>query len=217
MTQFYLLFLLALLIAGCQPRQPTEASNPGDVLLRENFDRPIGWDSGTQDNVRIGTEGSTYRIHTDSNAFTRGFNSSRYDDVVITVDASQLSAGRNSAYGVVCRGAADDTSSNGYYFLIGGDGSYSIRKGQVGEVNPLIHWARSDAINQGAGFNRIQVMCVDDYLALYVNDQFIVEIRDQTYSGGYIGFTAATSDNQVLDVAFDNLIVQEAALSSAAE
>lgn len=210
----FIIILLLFITTGCQSRQPTESVIRGDVLLREGFDRPIGWDSGTRANVRIGAEGSSYRIHTDTNAYVRGFNSTRHTDVVITVESVQLSAGGDSAYGIVCRGTPGDESSNGYYFLIGGDGSYTIRKGQHGEINPLVHWARSDAINREAGINRIQAVCVEDYLALYVNDLFITEIRDQTYSSGYTGFAAATSNNSVLDVAFDSLIIYDAALNS---
>lgn len=199
--------IVSTLLAGCGAK-PAAGFVIGDVLLEEGFDRGIGWDSGTRDEVSIGVMGSAYRIRTHVNSYVRGFNSTRYEDVVIDVDASQFSAHEPNAFGVICRGALSDETANGYYFLIGGDGSYSIRKGQFGEINALVTWARSDAVREGAALNRIRAVCIHDYLALYVNDQFVADVRDSTFHSGYIGFAAAASAGSTLDVAFDNLVIR---------
>ncbi len=199
---------LIFLLASCQQAEPQLQVRSGDVLLQEGFDNAPGWDNLHEGDVQIGVQGSAYRMTANINNFVRGFNSTPFDNVVFDVEVTQFSREDNNAFGIVCRAVTGYTQSNGYYFLIGADGSYSIRKGQGQEIIPLIKWRKSGAIHKGAGINRIRAVCVEDYLALYINDQFMVDVRDSTYSGGFIGFAVATENNTVVDVAFDNLVVR---------
>ncbi|GAB4519462.1 MAG: hypothetical protein OHK0046_28340 [Anaerolineae bacterium] len=201
------LLLLIFLLAGCRA-EPKAAVIPGEVLLRETFDtRVIGWDAATQGNVMIGAADGAYRMQADVRDYVRGFYTATYDNVVIDVIGVQLSAENNNAYGVVCRAAPGDTG-NGYYFLIGGDGSYSIREGAQGEIRPLVHWDKTDAVHRGSAENRIRAVCIEDYLALYVNDQFVADIRDDTYQRGRIGFAVAAASGTTIEAAFDDLIIR---------
>jgi len=203
-----ILAALLILLAACLPtNEPSAQIALGDLLLEENFDDAPGWDAAAQDNVSIGVRSSAYRMNVDVNSYVRGFNSTPYEDVVIDVETTQYSREENNAYGVICRGSTSEMSSNGYYFLIGADGSYSLRKGQFLEVRPLIKWDKTDAVNEGARVNSIRVICVENYLALYINGEFVADIRDDTFSRGYIGFVATTEDGTLIDVAFDNLRV----------
>lgn len=206
------LFAFLVIVAGCRSSPEAEVSM-GDILVHEHFDSAIGWDNQSHENVAVGVEAGAYRIRADVDTFVRGFNNTTYGDVVIDVEVVQLTYYQTNAFGVLCRADGDDITGNGYYFLIGSDGMYSIRKGQQGEVKALVEWSHTDAIHQGSGTNRIRAICVEDYLALYVNDQFVNDVRDDTYSRGFIGFTAATETGTNIDVAFDNLIIHEAVLA----
>lgn len=203
--------IAVLLLAGCRA-QPSAQVVTGEVLLRESFDQALGWTGGARDNVVAGVADGAYRLRGDVNAYVRGFHRTYYDDIVIEVDGVQLSEHRVNAYGVICRATPDQDRIDGYYFLISGDGAFSIRKGQHGVIDPLIPWRRSNAINQGTAINRLRVVCVDDYLALYVNGQFLADVRDSTYSRGVVGFALATQAGSITEVAFDNLIVRAASL-----
>ena len=76
-------------------------------------------------------------------------------------------------------------------------------------------WTRTDAIQQGRGINRIRIVCVDDYLALYVNGQFVAEARDSLFASGYAGLTAAVPEGGEVDVRFDDLVIRAATGSPA--
>lgn len=215
----YRTLIFALLVAGgaaCLSNRPNETIQVGDVLLRDRFESALGWDRFARDNVTLGVTDGAYRIYTDVDSYVRGFNSQTYDNVVIDVRVSQFSADENNAFGVVCR-ASTDNRGNGYYFLIGSDGSYSIRKGQFNELDPLIHWRQTNAVNEGVGVNNIRAICVENYLALYINGIFVDDIRDDKYSNGYIGFAAAAADGEVADVAFDELVVFEGRVTSSGQ
>ncbi len=201
-----------LLVAACSAKPRAEYTLQ-DVLLQENF-APGGWDQWRQGEVSARIEGEAYRIRTNVNRFVRGFNSIPYKNVIIDVRTFQTTQDKTNAYGVICRGSTSINSSNGYYFLIGADGSYSIRIGQSQKVNPLVRWAKTKAVNQGASINNLRIICIDDYLALYINGEFVADIWDSTYSAGYIGLTAATREGTVINVSFDNLIVRQGELST---
>jgi hypothetical protein len=202
------IIIMAFLLLGCTPRATVEILQ-GDLLYRTTFDSPLRWDTQQQGAVSIGVADGAYRMTADVNQFVMGFGVGAYTDVVILVDANQLSAHPENAYGVACRASIAEGSTNGYYFLIGGDGTTSLRIGKVGEIKPIIAWQTTPLVNDGVAVNQLKVICVGDYLALYANDNLLYEMRDTTYASGYVGFLVAAETGSVVEIAFDNLFVYE--------
>ena len=153
-----------------------------------------------------------YRARASDGGFIWALNAQMHSDVVIQVDTQQISEYANNAYGVMCR-AAPANNGDGYYFMIGGDGAYTIRRGSLDRINALIEWSYTDAIQQGRSINRIRAVCIGDYLALYVNGQFVAEIRDSYFNRGYAGLTAAVPEGGEVDVTFDDLTITAASLA----
>lgn len=204
--------LLFLLTACSVPRQATQGFSLDDEIAVESFDEAFRWETRTQGAVAIGVEDGVYRMRSDVSSYVRGFSSYSGANVVIDVETLPLSNHDNNAFGIVCRASFDADSANGYYFLVGADGSYSIRRGRQGEVEGLVKWATHDAINRGSRINRVRAVCIEDYLALYVNGTFITEVRDDTYRDGVVGFAVATESGSQIDVTFDNLTIYTARL-----
>jgi hypothetical protein len=209
---YVIIGLLTLVIAGCQTT-PAHQFTVGHVLWKDDFGTAFGWDHFTVGGVQVGPEGGAYEMRADTNQYVRGFNPSAdtVADSVIEVQTMQLSAHDNNAYGVICRGALNNNAA-GYYFLIGGDGSYSIRKGQADDVEALVGWSRTTAINRESNKNTIKAVCIDDYLALYINDKFVAATHDSAFKSGYTGFVVAVSQGHEIDVIFDDLVIHEASL-----
>lgn len=101
---------------------------------------------------------------------------------------------------------------DGYLFLIQGSGSYAIMRSRGGDVRPLVDWTPSTFIHLGPDSNEMRVVCIDDYLALYVNGEFMAEVTDDEYTSGQIGLVASASNVLGVRVEFDNLQVSEASL-----
>jgi hypothetical protein len=101
-------------------------------------------------------------------------------------------------------------NGDGYLFLIRGDRSYAIMRARGRDVQALVNWGTSNAINPGPGQNHIRAVCLDDYLALYVNDQFVADANDDAYLRGQVGLTAASVDRLGVQVEFDNLTISQA-------
>jgi hypothetical protein len=212
MIRVLLLTCLLLLVAGCAT-EPAEHYTLGDTVMQVDFSPSSVWQEYVhpEQNVDFHIEDGEYRAQAWDGGFMWTIKSPTLTDSVIEVETTQLSDYRNNAYGVVCRADPTD-NSDGYYFLISGDGQYSIRRSAVDNVRALIPFTGSDAIRQDKGINRIRAVCIGDYLALYVNDTFVAETRDTYFSHGYTGLTVAVVKGGDADIAFDDLTVWEASL-----
>jgi S1-C subfamily serine protease len=139
---------------------------------------------------------------------TRAGASSRdsWGDVVIDVDARQVSGPDDNQYGLCCRFQDKD---NYYEFDISGDGYYAIFLLQGGESKTLARWTATKAINQGQASNHLSVRCEGDRLAMWINGEFVAEVFDDTFSEGKMSLIAGSFDEPDVLVAIDNLRVSE--------
>jgi hypothetical protein len=206
----WVVWFIVIAISGCSGAATRQYAT-GALLVDEDFTNGYGWDNKKQGEVEIDVEDGAYVMRANVNQYVRGFNSQMNGDVVIEVRARQLSEEQTNAYGVVCR-ASQANNNTGYYFLVGGDGTYSIRRGQDGEVDDLVSWAYSGAVNRGSAANLIRAVCIGDYLALYVNGQFVAEARDSSFKRGFTAFTVATKKNTTIEVVFDDFKMWEGTL-----
>lgn len=201
--RIFLLVSLILLLAACGG-EPEPKYTLGTALLTETFDDPNAWEVYTSDGVSLQVVDGAYRVQTGDDGYIWGLNAQDHSDVVMEVEVSQLSTFENNAFGIMCR-ADTSNDGDGYYFMISGDGFYSIRKGIGEDVSPLVDWTESSAINGGQANNKIRAVCIGSYLAMYVNDKFLTETTDTDYANGYAGFAATAFDGGDTDLSFDNL------------
>lgn len=209
MCRLFLAVLISgLLLSACQPA-PYQGYQPGDLLLQETFDDPSTWETFQQPGMSLAVVDGGYHIDNGPGGFLWGLNDQLHNDVVIEVQARQLSEHRDNAYGVMCRANPENTGE-GYYFLISGDGYWSIGRGNFNEMEPLIEWRRHNAVRQGAAENTLRAVCLGNNLIFYVNGTYVGEYFTSTYSEGVAGFAAAANAGGDISVVFDNLMIYEA-------
>ncbi|MCL4267093.1 MAG: hypothetical protein KJ069_28195 [Anaerolineae bacterium] len=201
---------LVLLLAACG--EPAPKYEAGDVLLSETFSEPNAWETFTSDDSDLRVSDGTYHMEVGPGGYIWGLNEAEHTNVEMEVTTRQLSSHDNNAYGLMCR-ADTSNDGDGYYFLISGDGFYSIRKGEGDDVVSLVDWTESSAINEGQATNKIRAVCTGDYLGLWVNDKFVSETNDTTYTSGYAGLAAAAFEEGDADITFDDLTIKVASLS----
>lgn len=198
--------VIVLILAACNG-YPSRPVSPGEILLRDDFEREGAWDQADVPAAIASISDGVFHIEADAGRYIFSVDYRTQTDAVTEVNALHLSDDDSSGFGIICRANAD---GEGYYFLIGADGSGTIRRSQGREVKPLVAWTKTDGIVTGAS-NRIRAVCDDDYLALYVNDVFVGEARDSLYSSGYTGLTVVTTrPGQRIAVDFDTLRVYAA-------
>lgn len=207
----------AILLAACGalPRQstPTAGYRYQDLLLDEHFESGRAWrsyDGGAE--LWLGVAEGAYRINLHSKRYVWTQHDQLASDTVIEAETRQLSAYDHNAYGLACR-LDPANSGRGYFLLISGDGYASIRWSDGRALQAIVPAFPSQHIHQGAARNRIRAICIGDYLALWVNDEFVAEARDRRASAGHIGLAGAMNyAGQGLSVEFDDLRVWSAVM-----
>jgi hypothetical protein len=189
------------------------APTPDNVIFQDDFgDSGSGWEVGDYDEGSVGYKDGAYFVTaTITDYMMWGVANRSFDNLVIEVDATQVSAGpiSDNAYGVVCR---EDGNAGGYYLRISGDGYYSIARaagvGEAEEFVPLVDWAESSAIKQGNATNHIRAVCSDSTLELHVNGEHVATAEDSTFTSGDIAFSATSYESEATEIHFDNLVVR---------
>ncbi len=203
------LFAVAWVLGGCigmasAPRVPERDYAQGELLYTESFDAVGGWPTYNRDGLRLQVTDGAYQGTISHSYYVWALNAQPHDDVILEISTLQSTDDGKNGYGLVCR-ADPMNDGDGYYFLIGGDGTFSIRRGRGADVEALVSWQRTDAIRTGASPNTLRAVCIDDYLALYVNGRFVADARDTLYRQGVAGVAMVTAEGRPLSVAFDNL------------
>ncbi len=210
---------LFIALGACAP-SPSQQYTTGKQLLSEDFSNEDAWETfSLTDQEQFAIQDGAYNAHSDANGFLWGLNQTSHSDVVMEVVTKQNSSYDDNFYGLICRA---DTSDNGdgYYFLISGDGYSTIAYGHEDKIDPLAGPADTGTINKGTSVNHIRAVCIGDYLALYVNDSFVIEAHDSHYSSGYAGMAVSANPSDDVnadvrvDVSFDDLLILEASLAS---
>lgn len=188
---------------------PLPEQGMGNVLFQDDFSSPAsGWEVGEYNSGSVGyRDGAYFVISLGNNDTMWGVANRSFDDLIIEVEATQISApaNQNNDYGVVCR---EQGNGDGYYLLISGDGYCAIIKNEGGDFVRLVDWTESSAVRQGSTTNHIRAVCDGPTLALFVNGQRAATVEDSTFTGGDIALTATSYEDALTEIRFDNLRVR---------
>jgi hypothetical protein len=209
-----LLWIGILLLSACTLADNGAEACMGQegILFQDDFsgEQECGWVLYNRGGTVTTIEDDVLRISASQPGQIWWSNPNRnFDDVIITVEARQMSGPNNNAYGVICR---YQSVENFYVFLISGDGYYAIGKYQSGsnQVTYLSgegQYQFSDAINQGVATNQIRASCVGNELTLVVNGLPLASVTDPTFVTGDIGLGVSTFELGTIVVEFENIRV----------
>lgn len=186
-----------------------------ELLLEDPFDGAGDWRRYSRgDDLFLGLQDGAFLIDFSGRQYVWTQGERQLDDVVIEAEATQLSDYDHNAFGLACR-LDPGNSGRGYYFLISGDGYASIRWGDGRALTAVVPAAPASAVKTGKAKNRLRAVCIEDYLALWVNDELVAEAHDPRGSQGAIGLAGVMNyADKRLAVAFDNLRLWRAALDA---
>lgn len=232
MKRYHLMLLLAVLaiiLVACGGDDPEISEDDIDVdesvSFTIDFDGEDSFETGTfGDEGELAVNNGEYLVTSNNptgNSYlwgdSLGGNYPELKNVMIEVDAHATAGSDDNWYGVLCR---VDEQGSGYAFLLSSDGFWGIARTDGSSLFFLENWAQSDAINQGEETNEIRAFCLNNYLALYVNGEFVGdhdhdEGNRQFDRVGGVGVFAGGTEDETITVAFDNLTVSSAALEDA--
>ena len=214
------MMLAVALLAACgsiqelaAPKQtPDQGFRYGELLFEGGFDTGAEWRTyETGADLFLGVRAGAFRIEFSGRQYVWTQRNGEHSNVVIEAETRQVSDFDHNAYGLACRLDAAN-SGRGYFFLISGDGYASIRWSNGRSLEPIVAAAPSSHIHQGQSSNRLRVVCIDDYLALWVNGRFVADARDDRARQGEVGLAGVMNyAGERLAVEFDDIRVWRAA------
>lgn len=184
-----------------------------DLLLEDGFESGEDWRSYADgEDLFLGVKDGKYLIDFVGRKYVWTQSDDLYADSVIEAEATHLADFDHNAFGLACR-LDGGNRGRGYYFLISGDGYASIRWSDGRSLRPIVAAAPAEAVKTGNSRNLLRIVCIEDYLALWVNGEIVAEARDQRGSEGAAGMVGVMNyEGRRLTVAFDNLKLWRAAL-----
>lgn len=182
-----------------------------DVALEEGFDAPGDWRTYEGDGLFLGIRDSAFVIDIRGRQYVWTQLDAQRVDLVMEGEFTQTSSAGHDAFGLACR-LDPANSGRGYFFLISGDGHASIRWSNGRSLEAIVPAQPSAHINRGGEANLLRAVCIGDYLALWVNDRFVMDARDRRGLKGSLGLAGVMNRaGQRLTVSIDNLKVWRAA------
>jgi len=201
---------LACSILGSNDSSSSGSELPPDILFIDDFSDPSsGWDRVNEEEGITDYANGVYRIFVNTTNTDFWANPGlEFTDTVIEVDANKVGGPDDNDFGIICR---YQDLSNFYFFIVSSDGFYGIAKVVDGEQEliGLENMEFSEDINQGNSSNKLRANCIGQNLALYINDQKMMEVTDAQFSSGDAGLMAGTFDVPGTDIHFDNFVVRK--------
>ena len=213
-NRFRLILLLSPLLPlfACQLLADSgqEAGSPGRLLFQDDFtDLESGWNRVTTTQGQTDYADGVYRIFVNEPTLDIwSMPGKDYKDVRIEVDALKVGGERDNRFGIICRANRPDSF---YTFIVSSDGYYGIGKilGQDYRLLGMDALQPSQTILKGSALNHLRADCIGDLLALYVNGEQLIQVRDSEFDSGDVGLIAGTYESSGTDIRFDNLRIYQ--------
>lgn len=190
---------------------PEPTPFPDLALWADDFEDPgSGWITGRNDVSQVRYVGGEleFQIY-ETDAFDFSLAGQDFDNFALEFDVTEYTPSDTGTYGVIFRYQDID---NLYDFLISSNGLFLAERIVGGTAENLVSTTRSAALNAETGrADHVKVVAVDDVLAFYVNDEFLIAVRDENISSGDIALVVLADETNDPDnpyvVGFDNLVV----------
>jgi hypothetical protein len=207
-TVILTLLLISSIIITTQP----QADSFSNILIQEYFKSPSNnwkipqsaqFKNGGLFNREVIKNNSSVSIYTGKNNIIANFD--------FSADTKKISGSDELQFGLISRynhqnKAIDD---NFYYLLIRGDGKFRMGKfSSPNKWEDKIGWKKSNVINQGNKINRLRIVCNEQKVIGWINEQRVGVFEDSSLASGQIGFISARAKGDTVAVYFDNVIVK---------
>ncbi len=192
---------------------PTDTVTPivTEVLLEDDFSDDSIWGllDGESSSIEYVDEALHVQIFKKNWIVWTTPDEENYKNVRMEVTVNNNDGQSTTAFGIVCYQQEDGSSY--YYAVMTPAGEYAIALAAEGETDVFLTnndaWANSNRIENKDSY-RIGMDCSNGTLALYVDDQLIDSVSDDTYTSGTSGLIVwSGEDVSSADVSFDDFVM----------
>jgi len=179
------------------------SGEPGALLISEPFDdNLLGWsEEDDEDQVTEIADGVLRLTQLSEGYLAWSDILPRFSDLDVSVDVRQEEGPADGYHGIVFR-LGDDGF---YFFTLWVDGYYGLARADEKGIEPLVEARWSNAILRGGETNRLRVVAQGSDLALYINDQQVATLSDDTLTRGALGLVSGHYSSAGMMSVFDNL------------
>ncbi len=222
--------VLALALAGNPPPTPEPARTAVSAMTAGPVPFSTGFEDGNEFNsgwpiredglYRTAISDGRYVLRSEApaQAHTAIFNPEyyQYSALIAETNATLLPGSQpDSGYGLVFR---YQDENNYYVFAVNGRQQVSIWIREAGIWRELRDntddWTVDEAVEPLGESNYLSILAVGDHFSGYVNGKRVVDVRDNTFSRGAVGFYIATTVRDVeqvhTEVSLENFTVTNA-------
>ncbi|EFH90928.1 hypothetical protein [Ktedonobacter racemifer] len=164
-------------------------------------------DIGSDSTYSCGFKNGTYHVSISKKGYITNCDFNRfYMNFAIQVEVNLL---KGDYSGLIFR--ADSTGNKYYMFEYNQQGEYSLlkRTDTTGNIDSLTWGMATPYLNNKYGQkNVVTIIARGPSIYLYVNQHFLSQVQDETYTSGYTGLLADDT-NKPTEVAFSNVKVWE--------
>src|SRR5574341_203746 len=193
-------------------------SMAGPTEIFDDFSDPdSGWQTRQSDSVSYGYEDGAFHfvVRVGGQAQFAMFDPHyTFSALYMEVTGTLLDGQPESGYGVVFRW---QDMGNFYVFAVNGLGQVSVWTFEGGttwtELRGLGEfWTDSDAVNPAGESNTLTLIADGSHIVGMVNQEIVVDLTDDTFEDGAVGFyvdtTLARVENPLADILFDDFSAQ---------
>lgn len=199
--------------------EPTATPQPEESALSDRLEAiraevPIYTDDFSQESAGWSPnlfDGATYGVEDGEmlidiaipNALGWTLSNQQLDNFYLEVDTTHLAGPVAVEHGVLFRYV---DPQNFYFLAISATGEFSLWRLQENEWQVIQDWTYTPAILAESGLpNTIGLLAEGEQMTILVNDEVVLETRDDTFPTGAIGLALGTFAEGGVTVAFDNL------------
>lgn len=182
------------------------------VILKDDFSNPSsGWDRKNSGDLIVDYVKGGYRIFIGREGVGElVWVKDGYSNISVEADVKKIAGPDDAWFGVTCR----MKDGGGYAFKVSMDGSYEIDKeifASSGDQTATLTSGTLDSnLLKVADSNHIRATCDHDTLSLFVNEQFISQTSDTSFTTGGVGLVSSPGDSgqSGLDHLYSNFLVK---------
>ncbi len=190
---------------------PGGLSGSSDSLFHDAFsDSGSGWDTYNDEygSVEYSDGALAFKVIQEQSIIHSIYPTEEFRNVKISVDVTVDPDATDPGYAIICGFRNYDN----YYSLgFGKDSYYAITKVKDGETTVLTYdnneWIDSEDIEQNKSSYKVEAVCANKTLELFVDGVSIAKVEDSSFPSGDVGLAVLTFTESPAGATFDEFTV----------
>ena len=203
---FIVLLILIGTVGNWISNSPPNLKDFQRIVIQENFSNSTkGWAVTKGSKIK---DGGLFQLQPKTNlAGWSLWYGHKFKDVDYSADVTKVGGPNDVSFGIIAR--KSDDSASFYYLTITGQGTVLMGTILQGNWKHKVKVSNGNTVNQGNARNHLRIVCQDNKILGFVNNQVVGSFQDDSISSGLIGVVSERRSGNAVAVYFDNILAKE--------